>query len=105
MSRRSKVQGPEIHHDYAAMRFVCPDGHELAPTAILSDGMAHLYGVREGTVWLDTETGGKIKMKCPKCESNGQRRDLQASWPRVLHALTQSEADPTTGITSFVVGG
>lgn len=90
-----------VLHDYRAVRFVCPSGHTLAPTALLDDDGAHIYGMDpEAAQWLDTPAGGKLAMRCSSCESAGRRLDLQASWPKVLALL-----DDERGMSTYVLGG
>lgn len=88
-----------VHHDYGAVRFVCPDGHVLTLMAVMDpDTLAvHLYGLRDGAQWLDTPAGGKLTARCALCERAGRRPDLQASWPKVLEALRQNAAEPDAG--------
>lgn len=103
MSRRKRS---DVDHDYGAVRFVCPSGHELAPTAVLDGDDAHLFGMKPGVaVFRDTPNGGKLLVRCVACERAGRRPDLQANWPRVLDAMRAAAPDPARGVITVTLGG
>lgn len=98
--RRGKTEFP----GHGAVVFKCPSGHDLAPQAVLADGVARLYGA-EALEWIDTPDGGKFRTTCRECAGGGRRLDLQASWPKVLELLHKADADDRAAPVVYVLGG
>ena len=96
MSRKRRP-AEEVSHPDGAVRFLCPRGHRLGMAWLVDGGGYHLS---RGRIEGDT-----VQFTCARCTDAGDRRDLQASWPKVRARLDDLQRDQFAGVGEYHIGG